>query len=152
MQSHFREVVLLTFICFGLLNTYGYPYIRLTTCIEDASMLNPAAVFKCLSDETRTRATLLITREGELCVCELVCALDDSQPKISRHLAQLRACGLLLDRRQGQWVYYRLNPELPKWVRTILETTLEANADWLEENSTRLKVMGDRPINTAACC
>lgn len=115
-------------------------------------MLNPAAVFKCLSDETRTRATLLITREGELCVCELVCALDDSQPKISRHLAQLRACGLLLDRRQGQWVYYRLNPELPKWVRTILETTLEANADWLEENSARLKVMGDRPINTAACC
>lgn len=115
-------------------------------------MLNPAVVFKCLSDETRTRATLLITREGELCVCELVCALNDSQPKISRHLAQLRACGLLLDRRQGQWVYYRLNPELPKWVRTILETTLEANADWLKENSTRLKAMGDRPINTAACC
>ncbi|MEO8642154.1 metalloregulator ArsR/SmtB family transcription factor [Pseudomonas sp.] len=115
-------------------------------------MLNPAAVFKCLSDETRTRATLLITREGELCVCELVCALDDSQPKISRHLAQLRAGGLLLDRRQGQWVYYRLNPELPKWVRTILETTLEANADWLEANSTRLKAMGDRPVNAAACC
>lgn len=115
-------------------------------------MLNPAAVFKCLSDETRTRATLLITREGELCVCELVCALNDSQPKISRHLAQLRACGLLLDRRQGQWVYYRLNPELPKWVHTILETTLEANADWLEENSTRLNAMGDRPLNIAACC
>ncbi|EUB75646.1 transcriptional regulator, ArsR family [Pseudomonas sp. GM41(2012)] len=115
-------------------------------------MLNPAAVFKCLSDETRTRATLLITGEGELCVCELVCALNDSQPKISRHLAQLRTCGLLLDRRQGQWVYYRLNPELPQWVRTILETTLEANADWLEENSTRLKAMGDRPLNTAACC
>ncbi|MBK5401196.1 metalloregulator ArsR/SmtB family transcription factor [Pseudomonas sp. TH39(2020)] len=115
-------------------------------------MLNPAAVFKCLSDETRTRATLLITREGELCVCELVCALNDSQPKISRHLAQLRACGLLLDRRQGQWVYYRLNPELPKWVRSLLETTLEANADWLEANSTRLKAMSDRPLNTAACC
>ena len=38
-------------------------------------MLNPASVFKCLADETRARATLLITREGELCVCELVCAL-----------------------------------------------------------------------------
>ena len=115
-------------------------------------MLNPAAVFKCLSDETRTRATLLITREGELCVCELVCALDDSQPKSPATSRSSAACGLLLDRRQGQWVYYRLNPELPKWVRTILETTLEANADWLEENSARLKAMGDRPINTAACC
>jgi ArsR family transcriptional regulator len=115
-------------------------------------MLNPAAVFKCLSDETRARATLLITREGELCVCELVCALDDSQPKISRHLAQLRGCGLLLDRRQGQWVYYRLNPDLPAWVRDVLQTTLAANVDWLEQNSTRLNAMGDRPLNTSACC
>jgi len=115
-------------------------------------MLNPAVVFKCLSDETRARATLLIAREGELCVCELVCALDDSQPKISRHLAQLRGCGLLLDRRQGQWVYYRLNPDLPAWVRDVLQTTLAANADWLKDNSTRLNAMGDRPLNTAACC
>ena len=115
-------------------------------------MLNPASVFKCLADETRVRATLLITREGELCVCELVCALDDSQPKISRHLAQLRTCGLLLDRRQGQWVYYRLNPDLPAWIRTLLETTLAANTVWLEENSARLAAMGDRPLNTSACC
>ncbi|KMM84182.1 transcriptional regulator, ArsR family [Pseudomonas taetrolens] len=115
-------------------------------------MLNPAALFKCLSDETRARATLLIAREGELCVCELVCALDDSQPKISRHLAQLRGCGLLLDRRQGQWVYYRLNPELPEWVRAVLQTTLKANAEWLEANTVRLNAMGDRPLNTTACC
>lgn len=115
-------------------------------------MLTPAVVFKCLSDETRARATLLITREGELCVCELVCALDDSQPKVSRHLAQLRACGLLLDRRQGQWVYYRLNPELPEWVRGVLELTLAGNTQWLEVSSARLNAMGDRPLNTAACC
>jgi len=115
-------------------------------------MLNPAAIFKCLADETRARATLLITREGELCVCELVCALDDSQPKISRHLAQLRSCGLLLDRRQGQWVYYRLNPELPAWVREVLETTLTANSEWLASNTHRLSTMDGRPLNTTACC
>jgi ArsR family transcriptional regulator len=116
------------------------------------SMLNPAAVFKCLADETRARATLLITREGELCVCELVCALNDSQPKISRHLAQLRACGLLLDRRQGQWVYYRLNPQLPNWVSTVLQATLAANASWIEENRARLEAMGGRPLNNTVCC
>jgi len=115
-------------------------------------MLDPVSVFKCLADETRARATLLIAREGELCVCELVCALDDSQPKISRHLAQLRTCGLLLDRRQGQWVYYRLNPQLPEWVREMLQTTLAASTAWLEENSARLAAMGDRPLNTTACC
>ncbi|WP_085585636.1 MULTISPECIES: metalloregulator ArsR/SmtB family transcription factor [unclassified Pseudomonas] len=115
-------------------------------------MLNPASVFKCLADETRARATLLIAREGELCVCELVCALDDSQPKISRHLAQLRTCGLLLDRRQGQWVYYRLNPQLPAWVREMLDLTLAANAAWLADNTARLAAMGDRPLNSTACC
>ncbi|HCL3931889.1 metalloregulator ArsR/SmtB family transcription factor, partial [Pseudomonas aeruginosa] len=84
-------------------------------------MPSPAEVFKCLADETRVRATLLIVDQGELCVCELMCALADSQPKISRHLAQLRSAGLLLDRRQGQWVYYRLNPALPAWIHEVLQ-------------------------------
>jgi ArsR family transcriptional regulator len=49
-------------------------------------------------------------------------------------------------------VYYRLNPDLPAWVRDVLETTLLANADWLANDSTRLAAMGDRPLNTSACC
>lgn len=115
-------------------------------------MMTPTDVFKSLADETRGRATLLIAELGELCVCELMCALDDSQPKISRHLAQLRSTGLLLDRRQGQWVYYRLNPELPAWVHEMLQVTLKANADWLKDNTSRLQNMDDRPVRAAACC
>jgi ArsR family transcriptional regulator len=115
-------------------------------------MITPPEVFKSLADETRVRATLLISQLGELCVCELMCALDDSQPKISRHLAQLRSNGLLLDRRQGQWVYYRLNPDLPAWVREILQVTFQANADWLQNNASRLQNMDARPVRDAACC
>ncbi|WP_153787072.1 metalloregulator ArsR/SmtB family transcription factor [Pseudomonas sp. EMN2] len=115
-------------------------------------MITPPELFKSLADETRARATLLIAQLGELCVCELVCALDDSQPKISRHLAQLRSSGLLLDRRQGQWVYYRLNPQLPAWVHEVLQLTLQANAAWLQANATRLQNMDERPVRTAACC
>lgn len=115
-------------------------------------MITPPELFKCLADETRVRATLLIAQLGELCVCELMCALDDSQPKISRHLAQLRSSGLLLDRRQGQWVYYRLNPQLPAWVHEVLQLTLQANAAWLQANATRLQNMQERPVRTAACC
>ena len=59
---------------------------------------------------------LLIHAEGELCVCEMTYVLQESQPKVSRHLAQLRNCGLLLDRRPAQWVYYRLMTGLPSWV------------------------------------
>ncbi|RCL28410.1 transcriptional regulator [Pseudomonas sp. AFG_SD02_1510_Pfu_092] len=115
-------------------------------------MITPPELFKSLSDETRARATLLIASLGELCVCELMCALNDSQPKISRHLAQLRSSGLLLDRRQGQWVYYRLNPALPAWALDLLQVTLKANAQWLQANSERLQNMHDRPVRSAACC
>jgi ArsR family transcriptional regulator len=115
-------------------------------------MITPTEVFKSLADETRVRAILLIANQGELCVCELMCALDDSQPKISRHLAQLRSNGLLLDRRQGQWVYYRLNPGLPAWIGDILQVTAKANTEWLKDNAARLHNMDGRPVRDAACC
>ncbi|MFV3402701.1 MULTISPECIES: metalloregulator ArsR/SmtB family transcription factor [Pseudomonas] len=115
-------------------------------------MFSPPEVFKSLSDETRARVTLLVASLGELCVCELTCALNESQPKISRHLAQLRSQGLLLDRRQGQWVYYRLNPQLPAWVHDLLQVTLQANASWLADNTRRLKAMDGRPVRDSVCC
>lgn len=114
--------------------------------------LTPPTLFKCLADATRARLTLLIQREGELCVCDLIHALDDSQPKISRHLAQLRSCGVLLDRRQGQWIYYRVNPALPDWVNQVLDITLQANQPWLHSDAQRLDAMGDRPQRASTCC
>ncbi|WP_028238125.1 metalloregulator ArsR/SmtB family transcription factor [Stutzerimonas azotifigens] len=113
--------------------------------------LNPSLVFKCLADDTRARMSLLLAREGELCVCELTHALDLSQPKISRHLAPLRAAGLLEDRRSGQWVYYRLHPGLPEWVVQMLTAVAEANHAWLEADARRLRQMGDRPARAAGC-
>ncbi|MBV4518607.1 metalloregulator ArsR/SmtB family transcription factor [Pseudomonas sp. SWRI74] len=110
---------------------------------------SPVDVFKALADDTRSRVALLIAREGELCVCELTAALDLSQPKISRHLAQLRSHGLLADRRQGQWVYYRLHPQLSPWVTTMLQEALVANVDWLAADVARLQAMADRPVR---CC
>lgn len=114
--------------------------------------MTPPEAFKCLADETRARATLLIAEQGELCVCELMCALDDNQSKVSRHLAQLRAAGLLRDRRQGQWVYYRLNPDIAPWLREVLRVTAAANAAWLQDSTVRLMKMQGRPERAAACC
>ena len=113
--------------------------------------LTPATVFKCLSDETRARLMLIITRETELCVCDLTSALAESQPKISRHLAQLRGCGLLADRRQGQWVYYRLHPNLPDWVIEVLQTTLASNRHWLSQDFKRLDELRSSAGKDAAC-
>jgi len=111
-------------------------------------MLNPAQFFKCLADETRLHATLLIYLEKELCVCELMEALDDSQPKISRHLAQLRNCGILQDTRRGQWVYYAISPQLPGWAQEVLNAAAEAAGPALNGFQKNLKAMQCRP----QCC
>jgi ArsR family transcriptional regulator len=68
--------------------------------------------FKIFADLTRLRVLVLLAREGELCVCEPTHALGEIQPKIPRHLALLREAEVVLDRRQGQWIYYRLNPNM----------------------------------------
>ena len=101
--------------------------------------------YKALAEETRLLSLLLIEQEGELCVCELMAALDLPQPKISRHLSQLRKTGLLLDRRQGQWVFYRLHPLLHDWMRDQLHQTAIHSTPLLEQPRARLQGMSDRP-------
>lgn len=66
------------------------------------------SVFKALSDETRLRIVKLLERD-ELCVCHIVAAVDMSQSKVSFHLKTLKEAGLVKDRREGKWMYYRLN-------------------------------------------
>ncbi|WP_024605269.1 MULTISPECIES: metalloregulator ArsR/SmtB family transcription factor [unclassified Pseudoalteromonas] len=113
---------------------------------------NPLQFYKCLADDTRLKAMLLISHEEELCVCELVAALKLSQPKVSRHLAQLRQCGLLSGRKQNQWVYYSINKALPEWAKNVLTQTLTANPSFYQNDLTRLNAMGNRPERAASCC
>ncbi|APZ68685.1 As(III)-sensing metalloregulatory transcriptional repressor ArsR [Salmonella enterica] len=91
-------------------------------------------LFKILSDETRLGIVLLLREMGELCVCDLCAALEQSQPKISRHLAMLRESGLLLDRRQGKWVHYRLSPHIPSWAAQVIEQA------WLSQQDDVLAI------------
>lgn len=102
--------------------------------------LFPLQLFKGLSDETRLNLVLLLREKGELCVCELTLMLKESQPKISRHLALLKESGLLLDRREGKWIHYRLSPHMPAWAAAVIEQAylcqrddilhLSQQADW----------------------
>jgi ArsR family transcriptional regulator len=82
-------------------------------------------ILDALSDETRLRMVTLLSG-GELCVCEIMQALDISQTRASRNLGILRDAGLLVDRREGQWVYYSLSKEVlarySKLVKTIEES------------------------------
>lgn len=116
---------------------YDIPYMFFT----QASM-TPLTLFKCLADETRLKSLLLINLQQELCVCDLQAVLDISQPKISRHLAELRKCQLLIDERRGKWVYYRLHPQLPDWAVEILTTIARNNPDFLKESLDHFKHAG----------
>lgn len=89
--------------------------------------MNPCIFFKCLADDTRLKSVLLIAKAEETCVCDLMTALELDQPKTSRHLAQLRKCGVLIDERRGKWVFYKLHPDLPQWALNVIHETAESN-------------------------
>ncbi|NOT17396.1 MAG: metalloregulator ArsR/SmtB family transcription factor [Sulfuriferula sp.] len=110
-----------------------------------------ADFFDALADETRRRMLALITHEGELCVCELHEALAVLQPKASRHLAILRDAQILSIRRDGTWIFYRVNPALPDWAVGILHTldpVWQAIPEY-QQDYQRLLAMENRPVR---CC
>lgn len=115
--------------------------------------MDPTLFYKSLADDTRLKSLMLIELEQELCVCELMVALDEpSQPKISRHLAQLRKAGLLLDRKQKQWIYYRVNLALPAWCKQVITLSTAQNRPFLQAHIDKLQCMGDRPERLNTCC
>lgn len=109
------------------------------------------SLFATLADPIRLRCLALIARQGELCVCELVAALDQPQPKVSRHLAIMRDAGLLRDRRDAQWVLYALSPDLASWAKAIVDAVLVATVDDAK-HSKDLKRLGKacRPARVRA--
>jgi ArsR family transcriptional regulator len=115
-------------------------------------MITVENFFPALADPTRLRCLLLLAAEGELCVCELTHALDESQPKISRHLAMLREAGIVSDRREGLWIHYRLNPDLPSWAREILNTASQANATTKPFAQDRKRLRGAPTRPPVRCC
>ncbi len=91
--------------------------------------ISPSELFSALAHDTRLRCVLLLSAFEELCVCELVHAIGAAQPHVSRHLAHLREAGLVSDRREGLWIHYRINPDLPGWVLALVEQTVAGVAD-----------------------
>ena len=91
-------------------------------------MIDPTLLFEALADETRRRILALLLIRGELCVCDLFGVLGLPQPKVSRHLAVLRESALLISRKQGTWVHYRLNPDMPLWAAQILSAMADGVA------------------------
>ena len=105
-------------------------------------------IFKGLSDQTRLRILNLLIH-GELCVCDIQFVLQSSQPNVSRHLTYLKNSGLVLDRRDGARIYYRL-AQPNEGVRKLLFAFLRdifRTPGVLIEDSRKLK----KAIETGSC-
>lgn len=77
-----------------------------------------------LADATRLNALRLLWDGQEHCVCELMEKLGVSQSRMSRHMATLRIAGLVVDRRDAQWVRYRRSPAIDPKVAAVIEAVL----------------------------
>lgn len=86
------------------------------------------ALLKALADPLRLRVIEALG-SGERCVCDLTADLGLGQSKLSFHLKVLKEAGLLADRQEGRWVYYRLQPK-----------PLQALQQWLADLSSSCQI------------
>ena len=96
--------------------------------------------FKALGDNNRLRILNLLLH-GELCVCDIQYVLETTQPLVSRHLAYLRNSGLVIDRREGYRIYYRLSDQSPAVSKPLFEFLRSAfkSEEQLQLDTERLK-------------
>jgi ArsR family transcriptional regulator len=96
--------------------------------------------FKGLSDVTRLRMLNLLLH-GELCGCDIQSVLEMSQPNVSRHLTYLKNCGLVLDRRDGPRIFYRLTEAKSGTTRSFFDFLPQVfkGEKLLQEDTLKLK-------------
>ena len=87
-------------------------------------MRDVIVVLSALAEPTRLAALRILWDGSEHCVCELMSKLGASQSRMSRHMAVLKAAGLVMDRRDAQWVRYRVRPALPQQVTELVGAAL----------------------------
>jgi ArsR family transcriptional regulator, arsenate/arsenite/antimonite-responsive transcriptional repressor len=91
--------------------------------------MNPIAIFSALAEPVRLEALRMVWDGREHCVCELMRELGASQSRMSRHMAALKTAGLVVDRRDAQWVRYRRSPNLPRGVVALVDAALALPAN-----------------------
>ncbi len=89
-------------------------------------MQQMVALLSALAEPTRMAALHIVWDGGEHCVCEMMDKLGATQSRMSRHMSVLKAAGLVVDRRDAQWVRYRRNPDLSPECRAIVDAVMAA--------------------------
>ena len=93
------------------------------------------ALLKAISDKNRLRILIVLLVYEELCACQIIEFLQVAGATASRHLSQMVNSGVLQSRKQGRWVYFRLNREnsslnlLFQWINRNVENSTQVTQD-----------------------
>lgn len=96
--------------------------------------------FSALADRTRLRLINLM-RDREVCVCFFAKALGTNNPKISRHLAYLKRASLVIGRRDGKWMHYRIQKPSNEYAAGILSDTMKMLSEDKEMSIDRSRLV-----------
>ena len=97
-------------------------------------------LFKALSDQMRLRIMWILGKVNqELCVCEIMDSLDESQYNVSRHLKILKNSGLAQERKEGRWVFYSLTKPANQVQELLLDTIRAIPEEILTKDAERLE-------------
>lgn len=106
--------------------------------------------FSALADRTRLRL-LNLMRDGEVCVCFFAGTIGTNNPKISRHLSYLKRAGLVVGRRDGKWIHYRINEPTERHASEVFTATMRMLESDKEMKADRKRLLdfccvGDSPV------
>ncbi len=103
-------------------------------------MKNHVEMFKALGDKTRLRIMRLLIDSGtEICGCEFVDSLEESQYNISRHIKVLKHAGLIKERKEGRWVYYSVTDRNNSFKKTLYKLIGFIPEDIVKNDHKRFK-------------
>ncbi len=103
-------------------------------------MKNHVEIFKTLGDKTRLRIMCLLINSGtEICGCEFVDSLEESQYNISRHIKVLKYAGLIKERKEGRWVYYFIDDRQDSFKKTLYKLIGCIPEDIVKNDQKRFK-------------
>ena len=98
-------------------------------------MLPILPILSALSDQTRFAAMRLLYDGDEHCVCELMRVIGATQSRMSRHMQVLKQAGLVVDRRDAQWVRYRMPLDLSPDLKAVLDAVFRAETQLNRERN-----------------
>ncbi len=83
-------------------------------------------LLSALADPTRLAIVRQLAQDTETCACDFTACCDVGQPTVSHHLRVLREAGIVASERRGQWIYYRLAPDVAERLGAVARTLVPA--------------------------